>query len=346
MSTKRRFFSGSSLDQALLSAASHYKAEPAQIAYREREKKHGVAKSRRAVVIEVDPDNPLRTPGTATGGTAPLRAAARPDRPRETAAEPSAAPAKADSAPAKPSSAPARESAPPARPSLEDAMVTLSGAPVEPPRRPAVSDAPAEPVRSTPAAEPRQQEEDDDGDSQGSRRRGGRGGRGRRRGGSRGAGEAENRLPLSDASVLAAARESTELQVALAGLELDVKVVAGDERLEIELAGEDEEDATAEDGEVLEAIEYLAPRMMHGRIGFLVHCRVDCDGFRAEREEELTTLALEAAEAVRSSGRTRTLEPMNPADRRLVHMTLADAKGVVTESVGDGFFKRVTVLPS
>jgi spoIIIJ-associated protein len=49
---------------------------------------------------------------------------------------------------------------------------------------------------------------------------------------------------------------------------------------------------------------------------------------------------------VRRKGRPRMLEPMNPADRRIVHMTLADDPGVVTESSGDGYFKRVSIRPA
>ena len=37
---------------------------------------------------------------------------------------------------------------------------------------------------------------------------------------------------------------------------------------------------------------------------------------------------------------------MNPSDRRIVHLALKDAEGVVTESNGDGFFKRITVRPA
>jgi spoIIIJ-associated protein len=52
------------------------------------------------------------------------------------------------------------------------------------------------------------------------------------------------------------------------------------------------------------------------------------------------------AEDVRRRGRPRILEPMNPADRRIIHVTLADDPGVMTESEGDGYFNRVTIRPT
>ena len=58
----RRFFSGNNLDQALMAAARHYGIEPAQLAYRQIEKRHGFLRTRKAVVISVDPDLPRRGP--------------------------------------------------------------------------------------------------------------------------------------------------------------------------------------------------------------------------------------------------------------------------------------------
>jgi spoIIIJ-associated protein len=40
------------------------------------------------------------------------------------------------------------------------------------------------------------------------------------------------------------------------------------------------------------------------------------------------------------------LEPMNPYERRLVHLALSESKGVATASVGDGFIKRVRISPT
>ena len=62
---KRRYFSGSTLDQAVMQAARHHGLEPDELAYRQIEKRHGFLRSRKAVMISVDPDNPRREPETA-----------------------------------------------------------------------------------------------------------------------------------------------------------------------------------------------------------------------------------------------------------------------------------------
>jgi hypothetical protein len=67
---KRRFFSGSSLDQAVMAAARHYEVEPGELAYRQIEKKHGFLRTRRAVMIAVEPEQPRRQPDETSGSEA------------------------------------------------------------------------------------------------------------------------------------------------------------------------------------------------------------------------------------------------------------------------------------
>src|SRR4051812_12009267 len=67
---KRRFFSGDTLQQALVQAANYFNLDPSYVAYRSLEKRHGFLKTRRKVVIEVDPENPRReTPVSVPAAT-------------------------------------------------------------------------------------------------------------------------------------------------------------------------------------------------------------------------------------------------------------------------------------
>ena len=60
---ERQFFSGNTVEQAVLAAARHYGLDPDRVAYTLREKKHGFVIVRRRVVIEVDPDVPEQPEG-------------------------------------------------------------------------------------------------------------------------------------------------------------------------------------------------------------------------------------------------------------------------------------------
>jgi spoIIIJ-associated protein len=151
-------------------------------------------------------------------------------------------------------------------------------------------------------------------------------------------------LPVSRA-LLDAAAEGTRLLLALAALRLEPNVVAGEGRLEVALAGPDEARALADGAALLRALEHLLPRVVRGLAGESVACRVDCGGFHARRELELRELARRAADDVRRTGRAATLEEMDPAERRIIHLELADESDVETESSGDGHHKRVTIRP-
>ena len=157
---------------------------------------------------------------------------------------------------------------------------------------------------------------------------------------------ASERFPLATGPQAEAAKQGLTLLLGIAGLDLSPKILQGEGRLEIELSGSDTDRCFEEEGEVLRSIEHLLPRLIRTLSGDTVPCRVDCDNFHDIREEQLRTLAQRVAAEVRKRGRYRTLEPMNPADRRVIHMTLADDPGVVTESEGEGYFKRVSIRPA
>ena len=86
---KRRFFSGDTLQQALIQAANHFHLPPEEIAYRSIEKRHGFLKTRRKFLIEVNPDAPKREPGAAPPPVSPPAppAPVLPTRPVQAAAD-------------------------------------------------------------------------------------------------------------------------------------------------------------------------------------------------------------------------------------------------------------------
>jgi len=337
---KRRFFSGDTLQQALVQAANYFNLDPSYVAYRSLEKRHGFLKTRRKVVIEVDPDSPRRD-------------------------TPAAVPAAERSAP------PPVPAAYLTRPGVEP------GNELQPAPRPA---APPRPAEGRSEARPPRERPQGRGDRDDRGPRGGRGGerrdrdrprrdRGRDDRPARGArsetGGAEpfraadaegglvtlperprglaERYPAAAGPAAEAAAKGAELLVRIAGLDLKPRVFQGEERLEVDLSGEDVDWCFADDGEFLMAVEHLLPRMIRTLSGETSAIRVDCDNFHEIREERLRSLAQRVAEDVRRRGKPRILEPMNPADRRIIHTTLADDPHVQTESEGDGYFKRIMV---
>ena len=148
------------------------------------------------------------------------------------------------------------------------------------------------------------------------------------------------------ADLIEAAERGLREIMDFARLDLEAQVGKGDGQLEIELSGTDRARLVEDRGNLLLAIQHLLPRLIRGYTGRSIPCHVDSEDFHATRAAELEKLAEEAAQEVRDRQRPRTLPPMNPAERRIIHVTLADYKEINTESQGRGFFKRVTISPA
>ena len=127
---------------------------------------------------------------------------------------------------------------------------------------------------------------------------------------------------------------------------LDVEVHGDDpETLRVELYGEDREILVRNRAEVLEVFQYLTNRIFGRELGER-RIVVDSDGYRAQKEAELQEIAARVSERVKLTGREEELGSMNPYERRIVHLAVAELEGVTTESEGDGVMKRVVILPN
>lgn len=100
-------------------------------------------------------------------------------------------------------------------------------------------------------------------------------------------------------------------------------------------------------GETLDAIQYLTSLHVNRARKERGYTRVtiDTEGYRERRKETLARLARKVASQVRSTGRARTLEPMNPYERRVLHATLQNNPYVTTYSEGEEPNRRVVIAP-
>jgi spoIIIJ-associated protein len=127
--------------------------------------------------------------------------------------------------------------------------------------------------------------------------------------------------------------------------DLGVRVAADEDTIHVDLSGEDRDTLLCDRAEVLEVFQYLLNRIF-GREGTNHRIVVDCDGYRTRKEAELKEIAYRVSERVRLSGKPEELGLMNPYERRIVHLAVAETEGVTTESNGNGVMKRVVIIPS
>lgn len=134
----------------------------------------------------------------------------------------------------------------------------------------------------------------------------------------------------------------------VAGMNLDLAVTGREEgsAIIINLSGSDRPYLLSGSAAVLNAVEYLVNRIFRGgREWKMESIIIDSDSYRKHREAELELLAKMASEKVLASGRPLNLHPMNPRERRIVHLALAGIEGIQSRSDGEGEERSVTIYP-
>ncbi len=99
-------------------------------------------------------------------------------------------------------------------------------------------------------------------------------------------------------------------------------------------------------GATLLALQELTRTVLQHRVGSS-ECRVvvDVNGYRKRRQDALARFAQQVAAEVRESNTRRALEPMPPADRKVVHDAVNEIPGVSTTSEGEEPYRRVVLIP-
>lgn len=99
-------------------------------------------------------------------------------------------------------------------------------------------------------------------------------------------------------------------------------------------------------GETLSSLQHIVRLICSRRLERRANITVDAGGYRAGRSNRLRGLARRMAKQAVQQGRTITLEPMHPSERRIIHLTLRGHEDVVTRSVGEGKTRKVTIVPN
>jgi spoIIIJ-associated protein len=125
----------------------------------------------------------------------------------------------------------------------------------------------------------------------------------------------------------------------------EIEAEPGEETMVLNIVGDDLGILIGRQSEVLSALQFLTRLMVNQQSHSRTNLVVDVNGYKSKRAESLRKLALRTADQVMQTGRTMALEPMPPAERRIVHIALRDHPSVSTQSVGEGSKRKVTIVP-
>jgi spoIIIJ-associated protein len=132
------------------------------------------------------------------------------------------------------------------------------------------------------------------------------------------------------------------------GIQANVEPNMEDGTMYVDVIGPDPDDEDmglliGRHGLTLEAVHELTRVVVAQRTGQRARVVVDVEDYRKRQIDRLTARVRESAARVRRTGRSETLEPMNPFLRRIVHTAVAEVDGVDSASEGEGAERRVVI---
>ena len=129
------------------------------------------------------------------------------------------------------------------------------------------------------------------------------------------------------------------------GARFDVRATAVESDMGCMLAieGADSSLLLSQGGELLDALQQILNQALGRSLpkGQRIIC--DANNYRAAREAELRAMADHAARQVRATSSAFVFGPMEPAERRVIHLSLSEEADLITESIGEGNARRLRV---
>ncbi|HUT53315.1 MAG TPA: R3H domain-containing nucleic acid-binding protein [bacterium] len=141
----------------------------------------------------------------------------------------------------------------------------------------------------------------------------------------------------------AVAREILELFPHIEMPKIEFKIE--NESVWVEIEGDPTGRLIGKRGQTIDAFQHIISKIMSHRLRRKITINVDAEQYKRRHNEKLIKLARETADYVAQTANAMALDPMSPADRRIVHITLKDRKDVITMSEGKDIGRFVVIWP-
>jgi len=140
-------------------------------------------------------------------------------------------------------------------------------------------------------------------------------------------------------------REALQRIVDFITTDASISIDEGEDRLFFNVTGGNAGVLIGKRGQTLEAIQYLVEKIINKKSKERIRIQIDVEDYLDNRKANLESLANRLAEKTRNTGKPSTIGQMNAHDRRIIHLSLKDAPGVRTQSIGDGFYRKLVIFP-
>lgn len=127
------------------------------------------------------------------------------------------------------------------------------------------------------------------------------------------------------------------------GVDISIQTIEETEKLYVEIISDSAGIIIGKRGKTLEALQLITNIIVNKDKDKWIKVILDIENYRDKRENTLTDLAVKVAGKVKKTGKFQILEPMNPFERRIIHMALQNDPRIVTKSDGAGNLKKVKI---
>lgn len=121
--------------------------------------------------------------------------------------------------------------------------------------------------------------------------------------------------------------------------------VEDDQSIWVDIEGDSSGRLIGRRGQTIDAFQHVLSKIVSHNLRRKMTIHVDSEGYKRRQKEKLIQLALQTADYVAATGEARALEPMTPAERRIVHMTLKTRADIITASEGREPSRFVVIWP-
>ena len=153
---------------------------------------------------------------------------------------------------------------------------------------------------------------------------------------------------ISDADmekIIATGREAVRRMVDFITEDSQIEVETTGQRILFKVEGGNSGMLIGKRGQTLEAIQYLVEKIVNKQNEQRVRVLIDVEGYLKTRKTNLQKLASKMADKAQKTKKPVTIGQMNAYDRRTVHLHLKNNSGVRTQSVGEGYYRKLIIFP-
>jgi len=151
--------------------------------------------------------------------------------------------------------------------------------------------------------------------------------------------------PIDDEKLLSSGIQALQRIVDGITLGATVRLTQKKDKLLFSILGGDSGVLIGKRGQTLEAIQFLLEKMINKKSTNRIRVLVDVEGYLDKRKSNLQSMASRMADKARRTKKPVTIGQMNAHDRRIVHIHLKDENGVRTQSIGEGYYRKLMIFP-